>query len=263
VAFCARRSGIYLGAHIRSRLTGLNDRPQGGGAKNLLKQIGGRSPTSTMFANITCVTSWPFSRKDHMTGSTIRICRFVLLLSVCQGVSAAQTSGPPDAQPNLPAQYSATAFGQSGSAAGKTFGMTIYVQELTSDGDTAELVAVLKNKGQDGLVSAMENIKDKGRVSPSGSVGTGMRVVRIRPTKDGGQHTVLATNRPISFPELYNSTRSTSYKISIVTLDVDKDGNGTGSFAPLCKVKFNKKNELEIEHYGQKPFRLANVSRQK
>jgi hypothetical protein len=48
-----------------------------------------------------------------------------------------------------------------------------------------------------------------------------------------------------------------------VVLNVDKDGKGSGSFAPLCKIKFNKKNELEIEHYGQKPFRLANVYRQK
>jgi hypothetical protein len=116
----------------------------------------------------------------------------------------------------------------------------------------------LRHKGQDGLVSALEKVKDKGRVSPNGSVGIGVRVVRIHPTKDGGQHIVLATNRPISFPELYNSTRSTNYKIGIVVLNVDKDGKGTGSFAPLCKVKFNKKNELEIEHYGQKPFRLAN-----
>jgi hypothetical protein len=137
------------------------------------------------------------------------------------------------------------------------------VQELTSDGDLDELVATLKNKGPDGLVSAMEDIKDKGRVAPTGSVGTGVRVVRIRPNKDGGLHIVLATNRPISFAELYNGTRSGDYKFGLVMLNVDKNGNGTGSFAPLCKIKFNKKNELEIEHYGQKPFRLANVQLQR
>ncbi|MGC1477102.1 MAG: hypothetical protein WA804_14745, partial [Terriglobales bacterium] len=161
------------------------------------------------------------------------------------------------------AQYAATAFGQSGSVAGKSFSLNIYVEGLTSDGEVEELAATLRHQGQDGLISAMEKINDKGRVAPTGSVGTGMRIVRIHPTKDGGQHIVLATNRPISFPELYNGTRSTNYKIGIVVLDVDKDGKGTGSFAPLCKVKFNKKNELEIEHYGQKPFRLANVYRQK
>jgi hypothetical protein len=176
--------------------------------------------------------------------------------------SIAQAAEQPKTRPDVPAQYAAVAFGQSGSVAGKSFSVTVYVQELTSDGEIEELAATLKHKGPDGLLSAMEGIKDKGRVAPVGSVGTGLRVVRIHATKDGGQHIVLATNRPISLPELYNGTRSRDYKFGIVVLNVGKDGKGTGSFAPLCKIKFNKKNELEIEHYGQKPFRLANVYRQ-
>jgi len=186
-----------------------------------------------------------------------------LLAVVSQIPCIARAAEPPQTQPDVPAQYAATAIGQSGSAAGKSFGLTVYVQELTSDGEIEELAATLKHKGPDRLVSVLEDIKDKGRVAPTGSVGTGMRVVRIRPTRDGGQHIVLVTNRPISFPELYNGTRSRDYKFGIVVLNVDKDGKGTGSFAPLCKIKFNKKNELEVEHYGQKPFRLANVYRQK
>jgi hypothetical protein len=186
-----------------------------------------------------------------------------LMLALFQPPCIAQSGESSKTQFNLPAQYAATAVGQAGAAAGKTFGLTIYVEGVTPDGDVDELIATLKHKGQDGLVSALENTKDKGRVSPTGSVGSGMRFVRIRPTKDGGQHIALATNRPISFPELYRDSRSTDYKIGIVVLNVDKDGKGTGTFSPLCKVKFNKKNELEIEHYGQKPFRLVNVYRQK
>jgi hypothetical protein len=166
-------------------------------------------------------------------------------------------------KPSVPAQYSATAFGQSGPAAGKSFGMSVYVDGVSAPGDIDELIGTLQSKGQDALVSAMEKLKDIGRVAPTGSVGTGMRVILIRPGPDGGQHIVLATNRPITFKELYNSTRSLQYPIGIVVLDVDKDGNGTGQFAPACKVRFNKKKQLEIEHYGQKPFRLANVRREK
>ena len=165
--------------------------------------------------------------------------------------------------PNLPVQYAATAIGQSGAVSGKTFGLTILIEGLTPDGQVDELMATLKSKGQDGLVSALEDTKDKGRVAPTGSVGTGMRFARVHPTKDGGQHIVLVTNRPISFPELYNGTRSRDYKFGIVVLNVDKEGKGTGTFSPLCKIRFNKKNELEVERYGQKPFRLANVYRQK
>jgi hypothetical protein len=46
-------------------------------------------------------------------------------------------------------------------------------------------------------------------------------------------------------------------------LNVDKTGKGTGTLAPECKIKFNKNSELEIENFGQKPFRLANVYLQK
>jgi hypothetical protein len=73
----------------------------------------------------------------------------------------------------------------------------------------------------------------------------------------------MVTNRPMSFGELYRGGRSLDYQFGIVVLNVDKNGKGTGTLAPVCKIKFNKKNELEIENYGQKPFRLANVYLQK
>ncbi|MGB9119912.1 MAG: hypothetical protein WCE73_04775 [Candidatus Angelobacter sp.] len=69
-------------------------------------------------------------------------------------------------------------------------------------------MATLKRKGQNGLLSAIGDQKDKGRISPTGSVGT-------------------------------------------------------GSLAPLCKITFNKKNEIQIENFGQKPFCLVNVRRAK
>ena len=185
----------------------------------------------------------------------LRMCMSIGFMIAYQLPCIAQAPAPS----GLPAQYAATAFGQSGAVSGKSFSLNIYVDRVSDDGEVQELAATLKSKGPDGLVSAMEDMKGKGRVAPTGSTGTEMPVVRIHPTKDGGRHIVLVTNRPISFPELYNGTRSRDYKFGIVTLDVDKDGKGTGSFAPLCKIKFNKKNELEIEHYGQKPFRLANV----
>jgi hypothetical protein len=94
-------------------------------------------------------------------------------------------------------------------------------------------------------------------------VGSGFRFARYKPTANGGLHIVMATNRPMAFGELYNGTRSTDYQFDIVVLDVDKGGKWTGKLAPVCKIKFNKKNELEIENYDQKPFRLTNVSLQK
>jgi hypothetical protein len=202
-------------------------------------------------------------RNGQLLSNKVWLIAVIVMFSACMPSNAA--AQPAIAVPGgeLPAQFAATAIGQAGEIAGKSFGVTIYVTGLTSDEEVQEFAATLKGKGQSGLVSALENAKDVGRVSPTGSVGNGFRIARVHPGKGGGTNVVMVTNRPISFGELYRGTRSTDYPFGIVTLNLDKDGKGTGTLAPMCKVRFNKKGELEIEHYGQKPFRLANVRREK
>jgi hypothetical protein len=181
------------------------------------------------------------------------------VLSGCLLSSAFAQTGDNKTLSDLPRQFAATAFGQAGSMSGKSFGVNVYITGWTTDQQVQDFVSVLKEKGPDGLVSAMEKTSDVGRISPTGFVGSGFRFARIRPTADGGFRIVMVTNRPMSFGELYRSGRSTQYQFGIVVLNVDKNGKGTGTLAPVCRIKFNKKNELEIENYGQKPFRLANV----
>ena len=135
----------------------------------------------------------------------------------------------------------------------------MHVTAWSSDSDVQTLAATLKSKGPEGLAKALFDDKEIGRVSPTGSTGSDFKVARIHPNGQGGYRIVLVTDRPISLPEQRNNTRSTDYPFGIVTLDVDKDGKGTGSLAPICKISFNKQGELEVEHYGQKPLRLANV----
>jgi hypothetical protein len=188
---------------------------------------------------------------------------FLLVLSTCAWPNAvAQTESARQA-PDLPRQYSGTALGQAGAVAGKSFGVDVYITGWTTDQQVQDFAAILAKSGPDGLVKAMEKTSDVGRLSPTGYVGSGFRFARSRPTPGGGLHITMITNRPISFGESYNGTRSRDYQFGIVVLNVDKDGNGTGSLAPVSKIKFNKKNELEIEHFGQKPLRLANVRRAK
>lgn len=95
--------------------------------------------------------------------------------------------------------------------------------------------------------------KDKGRVAPTGTVGTGMHFVRMRPNKLGGFHIVLATNRPITFAELYNSTRSRDCPPGSVVFEVDKDGKGTGTLAPPARSASTKRTNLRSNITGRSP----------
>ena len=194
-----------------------------------------------------------------MTPRRLRAILHVAMLSVwAMSMTAGQAASANDI-PALPVSYAANAVAQSGAAAGKPFGVTIYVTGWTTNAEIQELAATLKSKGPNGLASAMDDKKEVGRIAPIGSVGGDFRVARIRSANGGKYHIVLVTSRPISLAEQYAGTRSREYPFGIVVLDVDKNGAGTGILAPISKIKFNKQGELEVEHYGQKPFRLFNV----
>jgi len=192
----------------------------------------------------------------------MKMLRRVLMLVViplCAAASLMAQDADTDSRFSLPLQFAGTAFGQAGAAAGKSFGFTVYITEWTTDQQVKGFTDALRENGPDALVKAFGKTKDVGRVSPTGFVGNSFRFARATPTQGGGRHIVMVTDRPMRFWEVYNSGRSTQYPFGIIVLNVDKTGKGTGSLAPICKIKFNKKNELEIENYGQKPLRLANV----
>jgi hypothetical protein len=191
------------------------------------------------------------------------ICLRTAIILVCAAVSgvAAQEAPKSGSKPTLPAKYEATAFDQTAAlgSKSKSFGLTIYVNGLSSEAEIRELRGVLKDKGQDGLVNALQKMKDQGRLSSTGDTGYGMRLATMLPKTDGGYHIVLVTDTPINFLEGASSKRSRDYPLGIVVLDVDKNGKGSGVFAPACSLKINEKDELEMERYGDKPYRLENV----
>ena len=163
---------------------------------------------------------------------------------------------------NKPEQYSATAFITGGPANGKSFGVNIYINSYTTDEEVKDFIHVLKTDGPDGLEKAFDKAPERGRIAPTGSTGNNLSVVRSH-NAETKRILRMATNRIVSFPELRDNGRSRDYKFSIIELRLDADGNGEGTLMYATKVKFNKKGELELEHYGQKPIRLANVRKEK
>ena len=190
---------------------------------------------------------------------------FVALVVSLSGAASLVAQSPADAGPGfvLPLRFSGTAFGQAGVAAGKSFGFTVLITDWTTDQQVKDFTDTLRENGQDALVKALDKTKDVGRVSPTGFVGNSFRFARATPAQGGGMRIVMVTDRPMSLWEKYNSGRTTQYPFGIIVLNVDSAGKGTGTLAPICRAKFNKKGELEIEHYAQKPLRLANVRMEK
>ena len=155
-------------------------------------------------------------------------------------------------------QFSATVFGESGMSLGKSTLLNIYVTDYSSDQEVEELAATLKTKGSDALLSAVQKMKEKGRVSTTGRVGWTVPVVRQHPTAKG-RRIVMFSDRPIGFYEATKAPRSKTYEFGLLILNVNDKGEGDGLLYGACKVKFTKDDQLEVEHYSQTPARLVGV----
>lgn len=175
-----------------------------------------------------------------------------LILAVSASISAQK----------LPKQVyiQAQAMGQS-TQLGRTFSVTLIIQEFSTPADQKALLEAFQAKGNEGLVNALDKMHTKGRMSITGTLGYDVSYIRMWKQPDGGTKLRLVTNRPIQFGEAWSDSRSMDYSLSGVEVVIypDKKKN-SGTLLPAVKLKMNKQNQLELETY-QNPWKLVNIMR--
>jgi hypothetical protein len=152
-----------------------------------------------------------------------------------------------------------TAFGQ-GTQLGQTFSVTIIIQEYSEPSDKQILVDAFNKGGSQGLYNAVTKMHSKGHLAITGTVGYDVNYIREFPSATS-RKIRLVTNRPITFGEVWSDSRSMSYNLSLLELNIptEKGGKGTGTLLPAAELQLDKKtNEISIEAY-QNPWRLADV----
>ena len=72
---------------------------------------------------------------------------------------------------------------------------------------------------------------------------------------------LFVTDRPISFREARENTRSADYEFMVCEIRLGPDGKGEGRLAAGTKITYDKeKRQVELENYGQQPVRLTQVT---
>jgi hypothetical protein len=182
-----------------------------------------------------------------------------LLFSAIVGIARAETAQPAKVRLN------AFAVNLSGIGRMRTESLEIVINRWSTDAEHDKLLDVLENKGSDRLLDALQVLKPRaGYIRTTTSLGWDIQYAREHPLPDGGRRVVFATDRPMSFFELRNQTRSSEYEFMLCEIRLGKDGTGEGKLATLAKISYNKaKNQIEVENYGIEPVRLTRVEVQK
>ena len=144
---------------------------------------------------------------------------------------------------------------------GRSSVINITVNRWSTDEEREQLLTTLQEFGTDKLVDALQKIRPPvGFMRTPNSRGYTLYYARNIPNPDGSRRVVIATDRPVAFGEAANSTRSMQYRVTLIELHVDKDGEGEGKMVPAAKISWDKdKKKLEIENYGALPVDLMSV----
>ena len=184
-----------------------------------------------------------------------------------EGVAVrAQTAGQP-------IRMSAWAVSMANVATGANAVIDIRVNKWSTQQQRQDLIAVFLDKGQDALLSKLQDMPDMGRISIPGRqgpdpnqtrLGWTLRYTNQSPLPDGGTKILIATDRVMSFQEVRNRPRSYDYPFTFLEIHLTKDGTGEGKMAVATQLKFDKKtNTIVFENYSTEPVRLTNIKVEK
>jgi hypothetical protein len=179
----------------------------------------------------------------------------VAVLAACSGLFAQ------DAAAWMPLHMTAFAVNLSGVGRARPQTLQIVIERWSSDEERKKLVDTLVEKGGEKLVDVVQDIKPRaGYIRTTTSLGWDIQYARESPLPSGGRRVVFVTDRPISFREARENTRSADYEFMVCEIRLGPDGKGEGRLAAGTKITYDReRRQVELENYGQQPVRLTQV----
>ena len=198
--------------------------------------------------------------------------RRTVLMAIITGIAVAASATLAGAAE----KYYARAVNMGSIGAGMSTTMQITIDRWTTDEERIALLGVVtqhanEKRGQEELVKALQAQKDVGNVQLHGAAAqsTGFPSTRLRYArefpKEDGNVIVLVTDRPIGFGEVMGSGGTwTNYPISVIILDLDKEGKGSGTMNVGVQVLFDEQTgQIKLGKYTTEPVRLTKVAPRK
>lgn len=165
--------------------------------------------------------------------------------------TAGQTRGEPE-------RFTAVAIVNDNVATGVER-VEISVSRWSTDSERTRLVTTLMEKGPRALLDALQHMPSAGRIRTPDSLGYDLRFAQQTPLPEGGRRIVLGTDRPIGFWEATNRPRSIDYPFTVVQMEIDPDGHGTGTLSLYTKVLAHD-DIIELENFTSQPVMLTQIA---
>lgn len=181
---------------------------------------------------------------------------------ITAAIAAAIFAAVPAAQSNMakPEKFTAFAVDISNTARRATASpVDMTINRWSTDAERDQLVSVFREKGQDGLLSALQKLPVVGGIRTPGSLNYDIHFARQRPEAEGGRMIFLMTDRYVGAWEAINRPRTIDYPFTLIQLQLDKSGKGVGKASIATKITEAKDGTIELENFSNQPVMLNDV----
>jgi hypothetical protein len=138
------------------------------------------------------------------------------------------------------------------------------IQRWSSNAEQQRLMSVLMTQGADKLLDALTGTPKVGYIQTPGSLAWDLHFAQRTPGADGGERVIVATDRPLSFSEVWNQSRTVDYPFTVIELRVNDSGEGDGTLSFATRVIPDPENNIvTLENYDTQRIRLTQVTREK
>lgn len=170
---------------------------------------------------------------------------------IASGLAFTQTLGTPE-------EFTAVAIANDefGAGAGRVI---IRVTRWSSDAERDRLVSVLRDKGSDALLDALQGARSVGTIRTPDSLAYDLRYAQQTKAEDGGRQIVIATDRPISFWEAANNRRTLDYPFTVIQMHIGPDGKGRGTLSYATRIRAYGQ-VIDLENFSTAPIMLNEIT---
>jgi len=138
-----------------------------------------------------------------------------------------------------------------------TLPVKIWVDRFTTDAEATALADLVRAQGPKALESALFDTT-VGRLQIGDRLGYPIAYARGF-ADESGSHLLLVAQRPISFREYFRGTRSRDYPFTVVVLDLDAAGKGSGEVLSAARVFTHEDGGVELRNLEFVTARLLAV----
>jgi hypothetical protein len=184
----------------------------------------------------------------------------VLILLACAATAAAQAPAAAPAPPAVPVQWVGNMINMQG---GGTTYITVRADAFSTPEVVQGLLDMLRDKGQDAVVDAMNAMPPIGFMKATNTVAYYIPVIRYIPTEAGYRIVAVGARQITALGMAKKPIVTTQYPVGAIILDMNTKGKGKGQILPAVKVEFDKEGKFDPQSYGTDPLKLLNVVQEK